>query len=73
MVKLELNLPWKPVLAWPWGVGYEISDVLAFSDVSEFSDVSKKIVMFQVIFSDVSLFSDVSRHRLDVLKLDGEK
>jgi Uncharacterized conserved protein (DUF2358) len=20
MVKLELNLPWKPVLAWPWGV-----------------------------------------------------
>lgn len=24
MVKLELNLPWKPVLAWPWGVTYEI-------------------------------------------------
>uniref|UniRef100_A0A7S0FQ04 SnoaL-like domain-containing protein n=1 Tax=Minutocellus polymorphus TaxID=265543 RepID=A0A7S0FQ04_9STRA len=24
MVKLELNLPWKPVLAWPWGVQYEI-------------------------------------------------
>jgi hypothetical protein len=24
MVKLELNLPWKPVLAWPWGVRYEI-------------------------------------------------
>lgn len=22
MVKLELNLPWKPVLAWPWGVSY---------------------------------------------------
>jgi hypothetical protein len=22
MVKLELNLPWKPVLAWPWGVRY---------------------------------------------------
>jgi hypothetical protein len=20
MVKLELNLPWKPILAWPWGV-----------------------------------------------------
>ena len=20
MVKLQLNLPWKPVLAWPWGV-----------------------------------------------------
>ena len=24
MVKLELNLPWKPVLAWPWGVKYLI-------------------------------------------------
>eukprot|EP00569_Conticribra_weissflogii_P002953 CAMPEP_0171328736 /NCGR_PEP_ID=MMETSP0878-20121228/822_1 /TAXON_ID=67004 /ORGANISM="Thalassiosira weissflogii, Strain CCMP1336" /LENGTH=260 /DNA_ID=CAMNT_0011828605 /DNA_START=95 /DNA_END=877 /DNA_ORIENTATION=- len=24
MVKLELNLPWKPVLAWPWGVTYKI-------------------------------------------------
>jgi len=24
MVKLELNLPWKPVLAWPWGVLYAI-------------------------------------------------
>lgn len=24
MVKLQLNLPWKPVLAWPWGVTYEI-------------------------------------------------
>ncbi|KAL7532456.1 hypothetical protein ACHAXR_004639 [Thalassiosira sp. AJA248-18] len=22
MVKLELNLPWKPVLAWPWGVKF---------------------------------------------------
>jgi len=25
MVKLELNLPWKPVLAWPWGVTYFIN------------------------------------------------
>ncbi|KAL3802948.1 hypothetical protein HJC23_011571 [Cyclotella cryptica] len=24
MVKLELNLPWKPVLAWPWGVKYSV-------------------------------------------------
>jgi Uncharacterized conserved protein (DUF2358) len=24
MVKLELNLPWKPVLGWPWGVTCEI-------------------------------------------------
>ena len=24
MVKLELNLPWNPVLAWPWGVRCEI-------------------------------------------------
>lgn len=26
MVKLELNLPWKPILAWPWGVRYDISN-----------------------------------------------
>ena len=25
MVKLELNLPWKPILAWPWGVRYTIN------------------------------------------------
>lgn len=25
MVKLELNLPWKPILAWPWGVTYNIN------------------------------------------------
>jgi len=24
LVKLELNLPWKPILAWPWGVSYEV-------------------------------------------------
>lgn len=24
MVKLQLNLPWKPILAWPWGVTYKI-------------------------------------------------
>ena len=24
MVKLELNLPWSPILAWPWGVKYII-------------------------------------------------
>jgi Uncharacterized conserved protein (DUF2358) len=24
MVKLQLNLPWRPVLAWPWGVRCEI-------------------------------------------------
>jgi Uncharacterized conserved protein (DUF2358) len=24
MVKLRLNLPWKPVLAWPWGVRCEV-------------------------------------------------
>eukprot|EP00979_Chaetoceros_neogracilis_P007794 scaffold1674_cov284-Chaetoceros_neogracile.AAC.12 len=27
MVKLELNLPWKPILAWPWGVKYDIDEV----------------------------------------------
>lgn len=26
MVKLELKLPWKPVLAWPWGVTYTIDN-----------------------------------------------
>lgn len=26
MVKLELNLPWKPILAWPWGVTYNIDE-----------------------------------------------
>jgi len=26
MVKLELNLPWKPILAWPWGVEYKIDE-----------------------------------------------
>mmetsp|Transcript_5163 Transcript_5163/g.7633 ORF Transcript_5163/g.7633 Transcript_5163/m.7633 type:complete len:236 (+) Transcript_5163:125-832(+) len=26
MVKLELNLPWKPILAWPWGVKYTIDE-----------------------------------------------
>jgi Uncharacterized conserved protein (DUF2358) len=25
MVKLELNLPWRPVLAWPWGVKVSIN------------------------------------------------
>jgi len=24
MVKLQLGLPWKPILAWPWGVKYDI-------------------------------------------------
>ena len=35
MVKLELNLPWKPVLAWPWGVRYELdaSSKLIFEHV----------------------------------------
>jgi len=27
MVKLELNLPWKPILAWPWGVRYQINPI----------------------------------------------
>jgi hypothetical protein len=26
MVKLRLNLPWQPVLAWPWGVSCEIDE-----------------------------------------------
>ena len=25
VVKLQLGLPWRPVLAWVWGVAYEIN------------------------------------------------
>jgi len=27
MVKLQLNLPWNPILAWPWGVEYDIDPI----------------------------------------------
>mmetsp|Transcript_22819 Transcript_22819/g.35286 ORF Transcript_22819/g.35286 Transcript_22819/m.35286 type:complete len:249 (+) Transcript_22819:52-798(+) len=41
MVKLELNLPWKPVLAWPWGVTYSINpDTYLVTDHIESWDVS---------------------------------
>jgi hypothetical protein len=26
LVKLQLNLPWQPVLAWPWGVRHEFDE-----------------------------------------------
>ena len=32
MVKLQLNLPWKPVLAWPWGVRH-VLDQTTFQQV----------------------------------------
>lgn len=41
MVKLELNLPWKPVLAWPWGVKYIIDkQTYLITDHIESWDVS---------------------------------
>ena len=33
LVKLQLGLPWKPTLAWPWGVHYEL-DPVTFQIVS---------------------------------------
>ena len=39
-VKLELNLPWKPVLAWPWGVTYYINpDTYLVTDHIESWDI----------------------------------
>lgn len=41
MVKLELNLPWKPVLAWPWGVTYILDrDTLLITEHKEAWDVA---------------------------------
>lgn len=41
MVKLELNLPWKPVLAWPWGVSYLIdSDTFLVTSHVESWDIA---------------------------------
>jgi len=41
MVKLELNLPWMPVLAWPWGVKYSIDkDTYLVTDHVESWDVA---------------------------------
>ena len=40
MVKLELNLPWKPILAWPWGVTYAIDpDTFCIVDHEESWDI----------------------------------
>ena len=54
MVKLELNLPWKPVLAWPWGVSYLIDpDTFLVTKHTESWDiepwkVSKQVFTFQL-------------------------
>lgn len=41
MVKLELNLPWKPVLAWPWGVKYLVDpDTCLVTDHIESWDIA---------------------------------
>ena len=46
MVKLELNLPWKPVLAWPWGVKYIIDgETFLVTDHIEVSDDVTWLVM----------------------------
>ncbi|CAB9507707.1 Uncharacterized conserved protein (DUF2358) [Seminavis robusta] len=40
MVKLELALPWKPVLAWPWGVDYTIdSETFLITEHKESWDI----------------------------------
>ena len=40
MVKLELNLPWKPILAWPWGVRYIVDpDTCLVTDHIESWDI----------------------------------
>ena len=40
MVKLELNLPWKPILAWPWGVKYIVDpDTFCIVDHQETWDI----------------------------------
>lgn len=40
MVKLRLNLPWKPVLAWPWGVRYLIDpETLLITEHEESWDI----------------------------------
>ncbi|KAL7525654.1 hypothetical protein ACHAWF_001454 [Thalassiosira exigua] len=61
MVKLELNLPWKPVLAWPWGVSYAIDPetFLVTSHIESWDieplDVRSSVVplarLFYVLFS----------------------
>jgi len=41
MVKLELNLPWRPILAWPWGVTYTLdSDTFLITKHVESWDIS---------------------------------
>ena len=41
MVKLELNLPWKPILAWPWGVTYVVDgDTFLVTDHKESWDIA---------------------------------
>lgn len=53
MVKLELNLPWKPVLAWPWGVQYSID--------SESFLVTKHVESWDIDPWKVSIFSSAFR------------
>ena len=51
MVKLELNLPWKPVLAWPWGVRCELDPITNLIVVHEERwDIEPLEVRFNHIF-----------------------
>jgi hypothetical protein len=57
MVKLELNLPWKPILAWPWGVDYSIDpETFLITKHEESWDIepwevrSAKFACFPVLF-----------------------
>ena len=67
MVKLELNLPWKPVLAWPWGVSYLIDpDTFLVTKHTESWDiepwkVSKEVFTFQL---SVGGMQNAFRYRL---------
>ena len=48
MVKLQLNLPWKPVLAWPWSVEYVFSDRGLIAEHNEGWEVSAREGVAQV-------------------------
>ena len=49
MVKLQLNLPWKPVLAWPWGVRCEIDPDICLIRRHEESVSTHRMTMLIVV------------------------
>jgi len=57
MVKLELNLPWKPVLAWPWGVLYAIDpETFLVTDHIESWDIEPLEVRIYIVSCLLYLF-----------------